>query len=65
MSLLFREIINGKLDEAVKKDDLASVERFFKIFPLLGMYDEGIEKFTKYVCTKVEHLICLSDLYLT
>ena len=53
---MIREIINGKLDEAIKKDDLASVERFFKIFPLLGMYDEGIEKFTRYVCTKVRYL---------
>lgn len=31
------ELVNFKFDEAVKKDDLASVERFFKIFPLLGM----------------------------
>lgn len=42
-----------KLDEAIKKDDLASVERFFKIFPQLGMHDEGIVKFTGYVCTKL------------
>lgn len=49
----FREIVKVKLDEAIKKDDLASVERFFKIFPQLGMHDEGIEKFTGYVCTKL------------
>jgi conserved oligomeric Golgi complex subunit 4 len=42
-----------KLDEAIKKDDLASVERFFKIFPQLGMHDEGIAKFTNYVCSKL------------
>lgn len=42
-----------KLDEAIKKDDLASVERFFKIFPQLGMHDEGIVKFTNYVCSKL------------
>lgn len=42
-----------KLDEAIKKDDLASVERFFKIFPQLGMHDEGITKFTGYVCSKL------------
>lgn len=42
-----------KLDEAIKKDDLASVERFFKIFPQLGMHDEGIVKFTTYVCSKL------------
>lgn len=42
-----------KLDDAIKKDDLASVERFFKIFPQLGMHDEGIIKFTTYVCSKL------------
>jgi conserved oligomeric Golgi complex subunit 4 len=49
----FREIIKVKLDESIAKDDLASVERFFKTFPQLGMYDEGIEKFTSYVCQKL------------
>lgn len=48
-----RQIITQKFDDAVKKDDLASVERFFKIYPLLRMYDEGIEKFSNYICTKV------------
>lgn len=48
-----RQIIRQKFDDAVKKDDLASVERFFKIFPLLGMYDEGIEKFSAYICSMV------------
>lgn len=48
-----REIVKVKLDEAIKKDDLASVERFFKIFPQLGMHDDGISKFTGYVCAKL------------
>lgn len=48
-----REIIKIKLDESIAKDDVASSERFFKIFPQLGMYDEGIEKFTTYVCQKL------------
>ncbi|GAB0094433.1 Conserved oligomeric Golgi complex subunit 4 [Sergentomyia squamirostris] len=48
-----RHLITQKFDEAVKKDDLASVERFFKIFPLLGMHDHGIEKFSKYICLKL------------
>ncbi|XP_070505258.1 conserved oligomeric Golgi complex subunit 4 [Chironomus tepperi] len=51
-----REIVKVKLDEAIKKNDLASVERFFKIFPQLGMYDEGIVKFTSYVCTKLSSI---------
>lgn len=49
-----RQIIGQKFDEAVTKDDLASVERFFKIFPLLGMHNEGIEKFANYICIKLE-----------
>lgn len=49
------KIVSQKFDDAVKKDDLASVERFFKIFPLLGKHNEGIEKFSKYICSKVIH----------
>lgn len=49
-----RQIINKKFDEAVAKEDLASVERFFKIFPLLGQHQEGIEKFAGYICLKLE-----------
>uniref|UniRef100_A0A182IKX9 Conserved oligomeric Golgi complex subunit 4 n=1 Tax=Anopheles atroparvus TaxID=41427 RepID=A0A182IKX9_ANOAO len=49
-----QQMINQKFDEAVKRDDLASVERFFKIFPLLGMHDEGLEKFMTYICGKLQ-----------
>lgn len=49
-----RNMIVRRFDEAVKKDDLASVERFFKIFPLLGRHQEGIEKFSEYICTKLK-----------
>lgn len=49
-----RRIIDQKFDEAVAKDDLASVERFFKIFPLLGLRNEGIVKFAQYICKKLE-----------
>lgn len=48
-----RTVITHKFDEAVKSEDLASVERFFKIFPLLGMHTEGLNKFCQYLCTKV------------
>lgn len=49
-----RELILQKFDNAVRKDDLASVERFFKLFPLLGMHNEGICKFSTYICQKLE-----------
>lgn len=49
-----RKIVAQKFDEAVKKDDLASVERFFKIYPLLRMYDEGIQRFCDYIGSKLQ-----------
>ncbi len=45
--------MSGRFDEAVKKEDLASIERFFKIFPLINMHEEGLKKFTLYLCSKV------------
>lgn len=48
-----RTVVTHKFDEAVKSEDLASVERFFKIFPLLGMHLEGLKKFCSYLCSKV------------
>ena len=52
-ALELRTVITHKFDEAVKSEDLASVERFFKIFPLLGMHTEGLNKFCLYLCSKV------------
>ncbi|XP_014235606.1 conserved oligomeric Golgi complex subunit 4 isoform X1 [Trichogramma pretiosum] len=49
-----RQVVDQKFDEAVKAEDLASVERFFKIFPLLGMYNEGITKFCSYLAIKLQ-----------
>ncbi|XP_058819373.1 conserved oligomeric Golgi complex subunit 4 [Topomyia yanbarensis] len=49
-----RQVVCQKFEDAVKKDDLASVERFFKIFPLLGMHDEGLEKFMTYICSMLQ-----------
>nr|XP_016945408.1 conserved oligomeric Golgi complex subunit 4 [Drosophila suzukii] len=48
-----RVLIAKRFDEAVKADDLASVERFFKIFPLVGCHRIGIEKFSVYICQKL------------
>lgn len=49
-----RQLITERFDEAVARDDLASVERFFKIFPLLRMHDAGIARFSDYICTKLQ-----------
>ena len=48
-----RGVVARRFAEAVKDEDLASIERFFKIFPLLGMHDEGISSFTGYLCGKL------------
>nr|CAD7404944.1 unnamed protein product [Timema cristinae] len=47
------QVVTTKFDEAVRSQDLASVERFFKIFPLLGLHDQGLAKFSHYLCSKV------------
>ncbi|XP_049774280.1 conserved oligomeric Golgi complex subunit 4 isoform X2 [Schistocerca cancellata] len=49
-----RVIVTQKFDESVRSEDLASVERFFKIFPLLGMHEEGLGKFSLYLCSKLQ-----------
>ena len=48
-----KNIVQSKFDAAVHSQDVASVERFFKIFPLLAMHTEGITKFSKYLAAQV------------
>ncbi|KAK9878442.1 hypothetical protein WA026_022082 [Henosepilachna vigintioctopunctata] len=48
-----RSIVEHKFTEAVRNEDLVSIERFFKIFPLLGMHDVGIKEFCMYLRGKV------------
>lgn len=54
-----RVIVAEKLDEAVAAVDLAQVERFFKIFPLLGLHQQGLARFGQYLCSQVSSLLCL------
>ncbi|XP_067651434.1 conserved oligomeric Golgi complex subunit 4-like [Haliotis asinina] len=48
-----KAIVTSKFDAAVHSEDVASVERFFKIFPLLGQHEEGLTKFGKYLAKKL------------
>ena len=48
-----KQIVHSKFDAAVHSGDVASVERFFKIFPLIGQHEEGLAKFSKYLCAQV------------
>ncbi|XP_045888848.1 conserved oligomeric Golgi complex subunit 4 isoform X1 [Micropterus dolomieu] len=46
-------IVAEKLDAAVAAIDLAQVERFFKIFPLLGLHQQGLARFGQYLCSQL------------
>ncbi|OWF48034.1 conserved oligomeric Golgi complex subunit 4-like [Mizuhopecten yessoensis] len=48
-----KTIVSSKFDAAVHAGDLASVERFFKIFPLLGQHEEGLTKFGKHLASQL------------
>lgn len=48
-----RRVVSQRFDEAVQVDDLASIERFFKLFPLINMHDGGLERFAKYMNAKL------------
>lgn len=44
-----KELMIKRLEDAVSKDDMAEVERFFKILPLLGLHNEGLALFANYL----------------
>uniref|UniRef100_S4RGB3 Conserved oligomeric Golgi complex subunit 4 n=1 Tax=Petromyzon marinus TaxID=7757 RepID=S4RGB3_PETMA len=48
-----KAIVVVRFDAAIKEGNLPQVERFFKIFPLLGLHDEGLSKFAQYLCAQV------------
>ncbi|XP_059848487.1 conserved oligomeric Golgi complex subunit 4 isoform X1 [Hypanus sabinus] len=48
-----RVIVAEKFDVAIMEGDLPQVERFFKIFPLLGLHEEGLSKFSEYLCKQI------------
>jgi len=54
-----KTIVMKKFDEAVRDNDTANVERFFKIFPIINQREEGLKKFSHYLCNKINgyHLI--------
>ncbi|CAH2008212.1 unnamed protein product [Acanthoscelides obtectus] len=48
-----RAIVEHEFNDAVNNEDLTSIERFFKIFPLLGMHEQGIKEFCTYLRAKI------------
>lgn len=56
-----KAIVTEKFAIATKEGDLPQVERFFKIFPLLGLHEDGLSKFSEYLCKQVWPLIAWQD----
>ncbi len=48
-----QKIINSNFDDAVSKDDAGSVQRYFKLFPLLNEHEVGIRKIGAYLKGKI------------
>lgn len=52
-----KSIVMTRFDEAVVQKDVASVERFFKIFPLINHHREGLNRFAQYLTQRVNELM--------
>uniref|UniRef100_A0A915JWU2 Conserved oligomeric Golgi complex subunit 4 n=1 Tax=Romanomermis culicivorax TaxID=13658 RepID=A0A915JWU2_ROMCU len=48
-----KQILAAKFDEALQGRDVASMERFFKLFPFLGQHDLGLKKFGAYLKSQI------------
>ncbi|XP_032219195.1 conserved oligomeric Golgi complex subunit 4 isoform X2 [Nematostella vectensis] len=48
-----KAIVQQEFDQAISKGDRSSVERFFKIFPLLNQHAKGLGKYSHYLCSMV------------
>ena len=46
-------IVSKQFDLAVQSDNMNGVERFFKIFPMLKLEDEGLNKFSEYLSKEI------------
>ena len=46
-------IVEEKYEHALKTDDVPQLERFFKIFPLIGQSENGLTKFCAYLTLQI------------
>lgn len=46
-------IVTERYEQALRANDVPELERFFKIFPLIGLRDVGIERFSTYLCSQI------------
>lgn len=49
-------IIENKFDTAKAKGDVITMERFFKLFPLLNEHQSGLRRFGAHLCDKIADL---------
>ncbi len=48
-----QKIVEDKYNQALVQDDVPQLERFFKIFPLIGQSQNGLTKFSSYLCLQI------------
>eukprot|EP00124_Ichthyophonus_hoferi_P003614 Ihof_evm2s324 gene=Ihof_evmTU2s324 len=46
-------VINTKMDEAIRKENMDEIYRYFKLFPLINADNMGLRKYTQYMCAQV------------
>ncbi|VDN28810.1 unnamed protein product [Gongylonema pulchrum] len=51
-----KSIVEKRFDQAVESNDVASIQRFFKLFPLLNEHANGIRRFGDYLCAEISKL---------
>jgi hypothetical protein len=47
-------IIERKFDEAREQNDEATMQRYFKFFPMINEHASGLQRFGKFLVSKVE-----------
>lgn len=51
-----KQSIEERFDEARAAGDVASMERFLKLFPLINEHASGLQRFGAHLCSKIEAL---------
>ena len=44
-----KDILERRLDDAIDRDDVSSMQRFVKLFPLINEHDSGLIRFSGYL----------------
>lgn len=51
--MIFNKCLCCRFEEAARKEDEASVERLFKLFPQIGQAEDGVDLLAKYLAGQV------------